>query len=210
MSAADSHFMKKAAGGGLAEVEHGQLAQQKGSSEDFKKFGERMVTDHTKANEELKQVAAEEHLNFRQEISMKDKATKARLEKLSGEEFDRAYMKDMVTDHKADVAQFEHESKMAKDPAVKSFASSTLPVLREHLKEAERSVPKQQTAANTAKQSEQAVFHLLRAIAHPAAATAAACFITRPRHLIVGERYRHFSPLLLSRLCEVFPQSHSR
>jgi putative membrane protein len=142
----DTAFVKKAARGGLAEVELGQLAVQKASSEEVKKFGQRMVDDHSKANDELKQVAAQEHIDLPQDLSAKDKATKARLEKLSGEQFDKAYMTDMVKDHQKDVAEFEHESKTAKVPAVKSFAQQTLPTLRDHLKEAEKIAPKQQQA----------------------------------------------------------------
>lgn len=145
MGATDSTFVKKAAEGGLAEVQFGQLAAQKASSEQVKKFGQRMVDDHTKANEQLKQVATEKNIDVPQQLSAKDKATKARLEKLSGEQFDKAYMSDMVKDHQKDIAEFARESKMAKDPAVKSFAQQTLPTLREHLKEAEEIAPKQQT-----------------------------------------------------------------
>lgn len=144
MGDTDSTFVKKAARGGLAEVELGQLATQKASNEEVKKFGQRMVDDHTKANEQLKQVAAEKNIDLPQNLDAKDKATKAHLEKLSGEQFDKAYMRDMVKDHQKDVAEFEHESKMAKDPAIKSFAEQTLPTLREHLKEAEKIAPKQQ------------------------------------------------------------------
>jgi putative membrane protein len=151
-SNADTMFMKKAAEGGMAEVELGQLAAQKASSDDVKKFGQRMVDDHTKANEQLKQVAAQQHMSLPQEPNAKDKATKARLEKLSGDEFDKAYMKDMVKDHKKDVSEFEHASKSAKDPAVKSFAEQTLPTLKEHLKEAQRIAPKQQQAERTSGQ----------------------------------------------------------
>ena len=149
---ADSAFVKQAARGGLAEVELGQLAVQKASSEEVKKFGQKMVDDHGKANDELKEVAAKEHIDLPQEPSAKDKATKARLEKLSGEQFDKAYMKDMVNDHQKDVAEFARESKTAKDPAVKSFAQQTLPTLREHLKEAEKIAPKQQQAERTSGQ----------------------------------------------------------
>src|SRR5205823_13732746 len=100
LDAADRTFVRKAAEGGLAEVELGQLATQKASSDDVKKFGQRMVDDHSKANDQLKQVAAQEHIDLPTEPSAKDKATKARLEKLSGEQFDRAYMRDMVKDHR--------------------------------------------------------------------------------------------------------------
>jgi putative membrane protein len=149
MSAADTKFVKKAAQGGMAEVELGQLAQQKASSEDVKKFGERMVTDHSKANDQLKQVAAQEHIDLPQQIDAKDQATKAKLEKLSGDEFDRMYMQHMVKDHKTDVSEFEHASKAAKDPAVKSFASQTLPILQEHLREAQRIAPMQKASGST-------------------------------------------------------------
>lgn len=151
----DAKFVKKAASGGLAEVELGQLAVQKASSEEVKKFGQRMVDDHSKANDELKQVAAQQHIELPTEPSAKDKATKARLEKLSGEKFDHAYMTDMVKDHKADVAEFARESKNAKDPAVKSFAEKTLPTLREHLKEAEKIAPAQKTEAKNERSSGQ-------------------------------------------------------
>lgn len=152
---ADAAFVKKAAQGGLAEVELGQLATQKASSDDVKKFGQRMVDDHGKANDQLKQVAEQQHIDIPTQPNAKDKATKARLEKLSGEQFDRAYMKDMVKDHRKDVAEFEKASKTAKDPSVKSFAEQTLPTLREHLKEAERIAPQQKTSAKAGAPSGQ-------------------------------------------------------
>jgi putative membrane protein len=151
----DKTFVKKAAEGGLAEVELGQLATQKAASEDVKKFGQRMVDDHSKANDQLKQVAAEQHIDLPTEPNAKDEATKARLEKLSGEQFDRAYMSDMVRDHRKDVGEFAHEAKMGKDPAVKSFAESTLPTLRDHLKEAEKIAPSQKTSAKSERPSGQ-------------------------------------------------------
>ncbi len=149
VTVADSTFLKKAAGGGIAEVELGQLAVEKASSPDVKQFAQRMINDHTKANGQLRQVAAEEHLRLPQGLSAKDKATKDSLAKLSGDDFDRAYMKDMVQDHRQDVAEFERESKSAQDPAVKSFAMQTLPTLRDHLKEAQRIAPKEQSAQNS-------------------------------------------------------------
>src|SRR5256714_8807187 len=151
MTMTDTTFVKKAARGGLAEVKLGKLATEKASSEDVKKFGQRMVDDHGKANDRLKQVASEEHITLPEGLSAKDKATKDRLEKLSGAQFDRAYMRDMVKDHRQDVAEFEHASKSAHDPAVKSFATQTLPTLQDHLKEAERIAPTQKTAKNMSK-----------------------------------------------------------
>jgi putative membrane protein len=136
-SSADAKFLKEAADGGMAEVELGQLAASRASSSDVKRFGLRMVDDHGKANDELKQLALQKHVDLPPEPSAKHKATKARLEKLSGEQFDKAYMADMLQDHKKDVAAFQLESKSAQDPDVKSFAASTLPTLQEHLKQAE-------------------------------------------------------------------------
>jgi putative membrane protein len=138
---ADTKFMKAAAEGGLAEVALGQLAVERASSSEVKKFGQRMVDDHSKANDELKQLAAEKSVDLPQDLSAKDKATKAALEKLSGEQFDHAYMKDMVKDHKKDVSDFRRESTSAHDPDVKKFASKTLPTLEDHLKQAESIAP---------------------------------------------------------------------
>jgi putative membrane protein len=151
LTAADRIFIKKAAEGGQAEVELGQLAGQKASSEEVKKFGQRMVDDHTKTNDQLKQLASRKGVNVPEKLNAKDKATKARLSRLSGEQFDRAYMNDMVTDHTKDVAEFRQESKSAKDPDVKNFASQTLPTLQDHLKEARTIAPKEkrQTASKT-------------------------------------------------------------
>lgn len=145
MSPADRTFVRKAAEGGLAEVEFGQLATQKAASPEVKQFGQRMVDDHTKANDQLKQVATDEGITVPNKLDAKDAATKARLEKLSGESFDHAYMRDMVTDHTKDVSEFRMESKDGKDPAVKNFASQTLPTLEDHLKQAKGIAPKSGT-----------------------------------------------------------------
>src|SRR4051794_25581864 len=141
----DRQFLKDAADGGLAEVELGQLASSKGSSDEVKKFGQRMVEDHGKANDQLKQLAQSKNVDLPNEPSAKHKATKKRLEKLSGEQFDRAYVAEMLKDHKKDVSEFQRESQKAKDPEVKQFASQTLPTLQEHLKEVQKMAPGQGT-----------------------------------------------------------------
>jgi putative membrane protein len=151
LAPADRQFIKKAAEGGLAEVQLGQLATEKADSQDVKQFGQRMVDDHTKANDQLKQVASQKGVTVPDKLSPKDAATKARLENLSGKAFDRAYMRDMVMDHTKDVSEFRLESKNAKDPDVKNFASQTLPTLQDHLKEAKSIAPK--TGAKTSQTS---------------------------------------------------------
>jgi len=155
LSLGDKKFVHDAAQGGMAEVELGKLATEKASSDDVKKFGQRMVDDHTKAGDQLKQVASSEGIQLPQGLSAKDKATKERLAKLSGEQFDKAYMADMVKDHTQDVLDFQHESRSGKDPAVKDFASQTLPTLQDHLKQAKEIAPKTHSASNTHMQQSQ-------------------------------------------------------
>jgi putative membrane protein len=133
---ADTHFAKEAAQGGMAEVKLGQLAQDKGSSDSVKSFGKRMVDDHSKAGDKLKDAASRESITLPTEISAKDQATYDRLSKLNGTAFDRAYARDMVKDHEADIAAFQKEANGGKDDSMKSFASDTLPTLQDHLKEA--------------------------------------------------------------------------
>lgn len=133
----DDVFAKKAAEGGLAEVELGKLAADKASNDDVKAFGKRMVEDHTKANDQLKDIASKENVTLPTELNAKDKAEKDRLSKLSGDAFDRAYINHMVMDHKKDVADFQKEANNGKDDAIKGFAQQTLPTLQDHLKQAQ-------------------------------------------------------------------------
>ena len=133
----DEAFVKKAAEGGMAEVELGKLATQKASSDAVKQFGQRMVDDHGKANDELKKLAQDKNITVPTEVSPKDKAEMDRLSKLSGEAFDRAYMRAMLMDHRKDVNEFRTESKAGKDPDVKAWAGKTLPTLEAHLKQAQ-------------------------------------------------------------------------
>ncbi len=149
LSVADKKFVREAAQGGMAEVEFGKLAVQNASSDDVKKFGQRMIDDHTKANDKLKEVASKEGITLPTSLDAKDQATETRLSKLSGDQFDKAYMKDMVRDHKKDVAAFQNESSTGRDSDVKNFASETLPTLQDHLKEAETIEPKVVQARGT-------------------------------------------------------------
>ena len=135
-SATDRKFVREAAQGGMAEVELGKLATEKASSDEVKKFGQRMVDDHTKAGEQLKQIADSKNIPVPAKLSPKDQMTKNRLSKLNGEQFDKAYMNDMVKDHTEDVADFKRESSSGIDDDVKKFAASTLPTLEDHLRQA--------------------------------------------------------------------------
>jgi putative membrane protein len=130
----DATFVKDAAVGGMAEVELGQLAADKAASEKVKTFGRMMVTDHGKANEELKNIAASKSIALPTTLDAKHTATKDRLSKLEGDAFDKAYINEMVTGHETTVAMFRREASSGKDAEVKAFASKTLPTLDQHLK----------------------------------------------------------------------------
>jgi putative membrane protein len=133
----DHSFVMDAAMGGMAEVELGQLATEKAQSEQVKQFAQRMVTDHGKANDELKSLAQSKNISLPTDSGAKHKATKDRLAKLSGSAFDRAYMQEMVADHRKDVSEFQREAKGGKDPDVKAWAAKTLPTLQEHMQMAQ-------------------------------------------------------------------------
>jgi putative membrane protein len=129
----DQKFAKAAATGGMAEVKLGQLAVEKADSSKVKDFGKRMVADHSKANEKLKSIAGEKSISLPSDVSAKDKALYDRLSAMSGANFDKAYMSAMLKDHKTAVADFEQEANSGSDEKIKSFASDTLPTLKEHL-----------------------------------------------------------------------------
>jgi len=136
-SSQDRTFIMEAAAGGMAEVELGRLASQKASSSEVKQFGQMMVDDHTKANDQLMKIAQTKGFAAPHALKPQDQATQDRLSKLSGEAFDRAYMQHMVQDHKKDVSLFRKQSTSASDAEVKQFASSTLPTLEKHLSRAQ-------------------------------------------------------------------------
>ena len=140
--AGDRAFVKEAAVGGMAEVQLGNLAKDKASNPDVKQFGDRMATDHSKANDELKQWAQKNNVTLPTDLDAKNKALVDRLSKLSGDEFDKAYMRAMVADHKHDVAGFKRESTSGKDADLKAWAGKTLPTLEDHLKQAEQTASK--------------------------------------------------------------------
>jgi putative membrane protein len=133
MKSSDAKFAMKAAQGGMAEVQLGQLAAQKASNPDVKAFGQQMVDDHSKANDKLKSVAAQENMTLPTTLDSKDQALMTKLQGLSGADFDKTYVKAMVKDHQEDVKEFQKEADKGKDPQIKEFASQTLPILQQHL-----------------------------------------------------------------------------
>jgi putative membrane protein len=130
----DRKFIEEAAMGGMAEVELGKLAQLKGSSEQVKQFGARMVEDRGKANVELKQLAQIKGLDVPEAPDKWLLREIDKLYKFTGAEFDRQYVAYTLTDQRKDVSEFKKASETAKDSDVKAFAGKTLPTLQEHLK----------------------------------------------------------------------------
>ena len=130
----DASFYKHAAQGGIAEVEAGNLAQQKSSNQKVKDFGAMMVKDHTAANDKLKALADSKSVSLPSTSSVRQMAAKAKLEVLSGETFDKSYIKGQVKAHQNTVALFRKEIASGQDPDAKAFAKETLPTVRSHLK----------------------------------------------------------------------------
>ena len=135
--AADSSFLKSASEGGMMEVKLGELAQRNASDPQVKEFGQRMMTDHSNMGNEVKALAGRQNVSLSADIGVKDKFTYERMSKKTGADFDKAYMADMVKDHKDDIAAFEKEAKSGSDPDVRNWARQTLPTLRAHLSEAQ-------------------------------------------------------------------------
>jgi len=137
MKSSDETFLKKAADGGMAEVQLGQLAQKNASNDAVKQFGQRMVTDHSKMNEDVKNLASTKGITLPSAPSAKNKAAYNRLAGKTGAEFDKEYITMMIRDHKEDIAEFQKEADSGTDPDVKALASQALPILQEHLRMAQ-------------------------------------------------------------------------
>jgi len=130
----DHDFFKHAAEGGLAEVDAGTLAQSKGSSQAVKDFAAMMVKDHSAADDKLRKLADDEGVSLPSKPSVAQMASKAKLELLSGDAFDKAYIKGQIAAHVHTVALFRKEIASGTDSQAQAFAKETLPTVREHLK----------------------------------------------------------------------------
>lgn len=131
-------FFEEAAIGGMAEVELGKLASQKATSAEVKQFGETMVKDHSAVNEQLAKLAQQDGVALPTEVDAKHKKLKDKLAKKEGADFDKAYIDEMVKDHKKDISMFQKEAKKGDNTQLKNFAAQTLPKLQEHLKMAQQ------------------------------------------------------------------------
>jgi putative membrane protein len=130
-------FAKKAAIGGMMEVQLGQMAAQKASNQRVKDFGQMMVADHSKANDQLKALASQHNVQLPTALDDDHQKKVDDLTKKSGSDFDKAYMSMMVDDHKEDIGEFQDAAKNTDDQALSNFATTTLPVLQKHLDSAQ-------------------------------------------------------------------------
>lgn len=137
LSSQDMNFARDATEGGTTEVQLGRMAMENSTNQMVRQFGEEMVRDHQKASDELSQILDKKGVAIPMS-EMIDTNMVNRLQGLKGEDFDRAYMKHMVKDHKTDVAAFKKEVADGDDSELKTWAAQTLPVLQEHLKMAEK------------------------------------------------------------------------
>jgi putative membrane protein len=136
-SISDQQFLSKAAEGGIAEVHLGQLAGQNGANRCVKQFGQRMVSDHATANEHAKSVGIQKGIVLPVSMNPAHQSTYRNLSIQTGKEFDKAYMAEMIRDHREDIAEFRSEAESGSDADIKAWAVKTLPMLEEHLHMAE-------------------------------------------------------------------------
>lgn len=141
-------FVDEAASGGMMEVKLGEMAAQKASSQEVKDFGQKMVEDHSQANQELKQLASAANLTVPETMLPKHQENVDKLSELSGEEFDKAYMDTMLQDHRKEINKFEKAAKMADNIELQSWAQKTLDVLERHYQLAEETHQAVQASAN--------------------------------------------------------------
>ena len=146
ISTSDRNFVNDQLSGGMAEIQLGQLAKEHAASADVKQFAQMMIDDHTKASDQLKQVASSNAIPQQPQIDSKEQSLMDKLSKLNGPDFDKAYMKAMVDDHEKDVSDVK--SRVDKDRpkssddrvtmAVNQWAAETLPTLEHHLDSAKQ------------------------------------------------------------------------
>jgi len=133
LAAEDANFIRDAASGGMMEVQLGQAVADKATNPDVKQFAQRMVTDHTTANNELKALAQQKEVTLPTDLDPKHQKMMDKITSKTGADLDKAYIQAMVKDHHKDVAEFQKAANNAKDADLKAWAAKTLPVLQEHL-----------------------------------------------------------------------------
>ncbi|MEG3860129.1 DUF4142 domain-containing protein, partial [Microcoleus sp. herbarium12] len=133
LSSRDSNFVMQAGQTGMLEVQLGRLAVQRGSSSAVKQYGQQMIDEHTRVNQELMQLAMQKGIEVPKQMSGQNKALSDRLSGLSGASFDAAYKQAMIDSHNQAIALFKAQSQQGQDPQLKAWATQKLPNLQAHL-----------------------------------------------------------------------------
>lgn len=128
----DQQFLRQAASDGLAEVQLGKMAAERAANPEVQRFGQRMVTDHTTANQELMAVAQAKDISVPKDLDKSHQEMAEQLAKVQGPNFDREYMQHMVADHEKAVQLFTRAAQESQDADIRAFAAKTLPTLQEH------------------------------------------------------------------------------
>jgi putative membrane protein len=137
-SSTDKKFVHSALEGENAELKLGQLAAQRGNSDNVKQFGKKMVDDHTKLSEQMVQIARREGIDVPNGVKGRDKTLEMKLGGLSGDAFDRAFVKAMVLDHRKDLLEFEREANSGNDTSIRKAATRGAQIIGEHLQMAQQ------------------------------------------------------------------------
>ncbi|MGN5595755.1 DUF4142 domain-containing protein [Stutzerimonas nitrititolerans] len=139
VAAQGENFVDEASAKGLAEIETAKLALEKGTAEDVKAFAQKMIDDHTRANQKLAEIAGQnEDLQLSDEATLMDKAKAMILKLRDGESFDQAYANNQVVAHEQTIELFRNYAEQGDNADLKAFAQSTLPKLEQHLQEAKQ------------------------------------------------------------------------
>ncbi|QJX46953.1 DUF4142 domain-containing protein [Hymenobacter taeanensis] len=134
----DSEFMAKAASGGMLEVQLGQAVAAKATTAEAREFANKMVEDHTKANAELKALAAKKNITLPTTLGDDHQKVMKDVTEEQGVAMDKEYLKEMTKDHQEDVNEFTEASVKASDPEIKAFAAKQVPILQHHLEMAQK------------------------------------------------------------------------
>jgi putative membrane protein len=134
----DSSFMRSAAADGMAEIQLGQLALKQSSNVSVKKTAQTLIDDHTKADAKLATLAQADQVKLPNTPSSQSEQQQKQLQGMKGSAFDKAWTKVVIKDHRAAIKMFKKEGRHAKNADLKTFAKTTLPVLKKHLSMAEQ------------------------------------------------------------------------
>src|SRR5580704_3372639 len=133
-SQADKMFVSRSLQSDMAEIQLGQLTLQKSKNEQVKQFAREMIDDHSQLGDKVKVFAKQIGVEIPNQVSKKDKAIIAKFQELSGSEYDQAYIKEMVKNHKKYLSELQMEGATGQDEAVKDAASQISQVIAQHLR----------------------------------------------------------------------------